>query len=290
MSNKLIDPTIINDGRTYDQLTGDHVMNKTQTQALVGVQTAGAKVYQGGYDASTNTPDLDTSPSGILKGHVYDVTVAGTFFTEDVEVGDQLSANQDDPTALAHWTVLQGNLTPASIKTKYESNADTNAFTDAEQTKLGGIEAGADVTDATNVDAAGATMNADTTLAGNGYFLDEDDMNSDDATKVPSQQSVKAYVDNSIPVPYMELHVVTATDVTNGFFTLANTPEAALSVLVSALNGTLQLHKQITNIGAETPDYDVLNTNELHINNNGAATGLSGDIIEGDKLIISYRG
>lgn len=62
-------------------------------------------------------------------------------------------------------------------------------------TKLDGIETGADVTDATNVNAAGATMNADTTLVGNGYFLDEDNMVSNDATKVPSQQSVKAYVD-----------------------------------------------------------------------------------------------
>jgi hypothetical protein len=57
------------------------------------------------------------------------------------------------------------------------------------------VEDGADVTDATNVAAAGATMDADTSLAGNGYFLDEDNMASDSATKVPSQQSVKAYVD-----------------------------------------------------------------------------------------------
>jgi len=33
--------------------------------------------------------------------------------------------------------------TAAQIKTAYESNADTNAFTDAEQTKLTGIETGA---------------------------------------------------------------------------------------------------------------------------------------------------
>jgi hypothetical protein len=71
-------------------------------------------------------------------------------------------------------------------------------FVDGDKTKLNGIEAGADVTDATNVDAAGATMNTDTTLAGNSYFLDEDTMSSNDATKVPSQQSVKAYVDNSV--------------------------------------------------------------------------------------------
>ena len=47
------------------------------------------------------------------------------------------------------------------IKTAYEANANTNAFTDAEQTKLTGIEALADVTDAVNVAAAGAIMDSD---------------------------------------------------------------------------------------------------------------------------------
>lgn len=61
--------------------------------------------------------------------------------------------------------------------------------------KLDGIEAAADVTDTANVNAAGATMNADTTLAGNGYFLDDDAFAANDATKVASQQSIKAYVD-----------------------------------------------------------------------------------------------
>lgn len=80
-----------------------------------------------------------------------------------------------------------------------DDSATTNKFaTAAEITKLGGIEALADVTDATNVNAAGATMNADTTLAGNGYFLDEDTMVSDSATKAASQQSIKAYVDAAV--------------------------------------------------------------------------------------------
>jgi len=73
--------------------------------------------------------------------------------------------------------------------------AQKGLMTVAQADKLDNIEAGADVTDTTNVDAAGATMNADTSLVGNGYFLDQDDMSGDDATKVPSQQSVKAYVD-----------------------------------------------------------------------------------------------
>ena len=72
--------------------------------------------------------------------------------------------------------------------------------TAAQITKLDGIEALADVTDPTNVNAAGATMNADTTMAANGYFLDDDTMAGDDATKVVSQQSLVAYI-NGLLLP-----------------------------------------------------------------------------------------
>ena len=65
------------------------------------------------------------------------------------------------------------------------------------QTKVNGIEAAADVTDATNVNAAGATMNTDASVAGNSYFLDEDTLSSNSATQVASQQSIKAYVDSA---------------------------------------------------------------------------------------------
>ena len=108
--------------------------------------------YIGGYNASTNTPALDsrgTAPT-INRGSVYEISVAGTFFTQNVEVGDTIIAEQDNPTLESHWTVLQKNLDAASIKVQYESNANTNAFTDALLTKLNGIEtaATADQTDA----------------------------------------------------------------------------------------------------------------------------------------------
>ena len=64
--------------------------------------------------------------------------------------------------------------------------------------KLDGIEVGADVTDTTNVDAAGATMNTDTDVSANSWVLDEDDMSSDDDTKLATQQSIKAYVDTEV--------------------------------------------------------------------------------------------
>lgn len=103
-----------------------------------------------------------------------------------------------------------------------DDTSTTNKFaTAAELTKLSGIEAGADVTDSTNVDAAGATMNSDTTLAGNGYFLDEDTMTSDSATKVPSQQSVKAYVDAAVS----GATIPDASDTVKGKVELATTAE-----------------------------------------------------------------
>tara|TARA_Y100000310_G_scaffold147940_1_gene147212 strand:- start:449 stop:3943 length:3495 start_codon:yes stop_codon:yes gene_type:complete len=102
-------------------------------------------------------------------------------------------------------TAATADQTGAEIKTAYEAEADTNAFTDAEQTKLSGIEAAADVTDATNVNSAGATMNTDTDVSGNSYVLDEDDLASDSATKVATQQSIKAYVDSNQPMPKSHL-------------------------------------------------------------------------------------
>jgi hypothetical protein len=65
-------------------------------------------------------------------------------------------------------------------------------------TKLNGIEAGADVTDAGNVDSAGAVMNSDTSVAAMGFKIDEDNMASNLDTKIPTQQSVKAYVDTEV--------------------------------------------------------------------------------------------
>jgi len=64
--------------------------------------------------------------------------------------------------------------------------------------KLDLIDASADVTDATTVAAAGAVMESDTTIASMSFVVDEDDMTSDSATKLSTQQAIKAYVDAQI--------------------------------------------------------------------------------------------
>lgn len=79
---------------------------------------SGALIYQGGYDASTNTPNLDIVPTGTInKGFTYTVIVDGLFFGEQVRVGDLLIANDNTPTALNDWTTVQNNIDLASTTT-----------------------------------------------------------------------------------------------------------------------------------------------------------------------------
>ena len=88
------------------------------SKSYVDASVVGNLVYQGGYNAATNTPDLDSSPSAsIKKGWTYTVTADGTFFTEQVRVGDVLIAEQDAPTALADWTTVQNNIDLADLTT-----------------------------------------------------------------------------------------------------------------------------------------------------------------------------
>jgi hypothetical protein len=84
-------------------------------KAYVDAATVGGLVYQGGYNAATNTPNLDVTPiAGIKKGWTYTVTADGLFFTEQVRVGDVLIAEIDSPTTLADWTTVQNNIDIAS--------------------------------------------------------------------------------------------------------------------------------------------------------------------------------
>ena len=88
-------------------------------------------------------------------------------------------------------TVFQGNITcrqdvipdtPASATPFPSYAASSHTHTESDITDLG----------------TAVTLNADTSLVGNSWFLDEDTMASNDAQKVASQQSVKAYVDTEV--------------------------------------------------------------------------------------------
>ena len=89
------------------------------TKQYVDDATVGGLIYQGAYNASTNTPDLDSASSiAVEKGWTYTVTVAGLFFTEQVRIGDVLIAEVDQAagaSTLANWTTVQNNIDLASL-------------------------------------------------------------------------------------------------------------------------------------------------------------------------------
>ena len=88
------------------------------TKAYVDSSNVGQLIYQGGYNAATNTPNLDSPPTGAVnRGFTYTVTADGLFFTEQVRVGDLLIANVDTPTTLADWTTVQNNVDLADLTT-----------------------------------------------------------------------------------------------------------------------------------------------------------------------------
>jgi len=80
---------------------------------------------------------------------------------------------------------------------------------------------GETVTTAT-IEAAGAVMETDTSTAAMQFVVDEDNMASDSATKVPTQQSVKAYVDAEVPADTDDL----SEGLTNLYYTDARANSA----------------------------------------------------------------
>lgn len=97
----------------------------------------------------------------------------GALVAGDIVAG-QIMELRYDGTA---FRIMARDTSAAGIKTLYESNADTNAFTDAEQTKLSGIETGA-----TADQTAAEILTAIKTVDGSGSGLDADTLDGVDST------------------------------------------------------------------------------------------------------------
>jgi hypothetical protein len=205
------DVTVSNSGATFavnddvittskiadDAVTADKLANSINTEIAANTAKVSNATHTGDVTGSTA---LTIADDAVTYAKIQNVSA-----TDRVLGRDSSGAGVVEEITPANLRTMinvedgaTGDQTDAEIKTAYENNSDTNAFTDTEKSKLAAIEASADVTDATNVDAAGAVMNSDNTTAAMSFVVDEDNMSSDSATKVPTQQSVKAYVDTEV--------------------------------------------------------------------------------------------
>jgi len=119
---------------------------------------------------SGNTLTLTKTDSSTITATIPDATTSAHGLMTDDQF-DKLAGIETAATA---------DQTAAEIRTLVESASDSNVFTDADHTKLNGIAASAN----------NYSISSD--------LLDEDNMASNSATKVASQQSIKAYVDAEV--------------------------------------------------------------------------------------------
>ena len=116
--------------------SASRIPSQQSVKAYVDGAVSGALTHKGAYNASTNTPVLDTGTPTLVLGDMYTVTVAGTFFTVELEIGDVLISDVDsvDAAALADWTIVQKNLEAATTTTvgyvELATTAEVNTGTD----------------------------------------------------------------------------------------------------------------------------------------------------------------
>ena len=194
--------------------SGSTTGNAATATALQNARTIGGVSFDG--TANINLPGVNTSGSQDTSGNAATATAletARTIAGVSFDGSANISLNNNAITNGAGYLTSVGtsNITDDAVTyAKIQNVSATSRILGRESSGAGAIEEitpanlrtminvedGADVTDATNVNAAGAVMNSDTTTAAMQFVVDEDNMSSDSATKVPTQQSVKAYVDS----------------------------------------------------------------------------------------------
>lgn len=159
---------------------------------------------QSALDAKASASTTPTISSGAgapasTPTKVGDVYIDTTGDNAYIAVGTASSADweiSNDGAGGGGTVDVVSNVATSSILGRVTAGSGNSEELTATQVRtLINVEDGADVTDATNVASAGAVMESDTSTASMSFVVDEDDMASNSSTKVPTQQSVKAYVD-----------------------------------------------------------------------------------------------
>tara|TARA_B100002019_G_C21271819_1_gene602809 strand:- start:1847 stop:5038 length:3192 start_codon:yes stop_codon:yes gene_type:complete len=155
-------------------VTGNLTVQGTRTElqvATLNVEDLNITVASGSADSAA-ADGAGITIAGADESLTWDHGNSRFNFSDDVHVVGNItvSGNVDGRDVATDGSKLDGiesgataDQTAAEIKTLVGNASDSNVFTDALLSKLNAIEASADVTDATNVTAAGAVMDSEVT-------------------------------------------------------------------------------------------------------------------------------
>jgi len=127
------------DDDTFATASNTTLATSESIKAYVDGAVTSGMTFKGAYNASTNSPALDTGSPVLEIGDTYTVTVAGTFFSEPLEIGDVIMAEVDsvDAAAFADWTIVQTNLDAATETTpgfiELATQTEVNTGTDVDR-------------------------------------------------------------------------------------------------------------------------------------------------------------
>lgn len=131
------------------------------------------KVYRWGSSTYTEIASGDVNSvngkTGVVVLNTGDVAESGNLYFTTARAQGAISVSGDLTYSGGVISFNETYSTPSEVKTAYESNSNTNAFTDSEKSKLSGIEAGAEVNAVDSVNGQTGTVvipNANSTTAG----------------------------------------------------------------------------------------------------------------------------
>ena len=178
-SSSVVTSAMITDGTIVDAdianttITGGKLVNDTVTATQIAANAVTAS------ELADNAVDTNAIlDDAVTYGKIQNVTATDRVLGRDSSGAGVIE--EIAPAALRTMINVEDGATAdqtnAEIRTAVEAASDSNVFTDADHTKLNGIAASAN----------NYSISSD--------LLDEDDFATDSATKVPSQQSTKAYI------------------------------------------------------------------------------------------------
>ena len=244
---------------TSYQFNGDVTNVSFENTGDVNLKNAsGLKIFNGSTNnIAIQAPTLSGSYTLTLPttsgtdGYVLKTDGSGTTSWVDVTaVSDAiLDADFDDEDSGLMKKTGAGTYAIATADTDYQSVLPDGPFQTGDKDKL----------DLITVNAAvildDAVLTTDTDISEADFVVDEDEMESDSATKVPTQQSVKAYVDS---------HVKTAiySDASDNPQLAAGITAGEVRTLIGAIDDYTVTEADVTNAGA-LMDSEVTNLNQV---------------------------